>query len=313
MADDHDKARRAEAALFLLAKVTAEAMGGQANPERQAELREHTRQLERLVAPRTLPEYLDEVKQARDKLHAEAESNPLLARFLGGDKTAATEHLLARYGRQVLEQPRFLAEYGQTVALLPGGIPVPAALERADLVSRHALPPKARPPVERYDPANVAAVAACQDGMLAELEVDFARDGNPLHAWEALTLTAGNDRPVPAWVVSHLLEGAENLAAICTEVAAGKRVDREAEHAGRALGFGVTGRGRGSWFTAKNMLQRDRDIYAAVRKELNDGAKPDFAWQIVSTAQKCSRSTVERAYKRMKALLGEGGESRPLP
>jgi hypothetical protein len=231
------------------------------------------RNLEAALPAEQRRERLQLVLRRWGELAAAAEYAPALARLLPPARIAAAEHLLARHGERVLEQPRFMAEFGQTLAVFGDRAATPLALERADLASRHALPPEDRPPLEQYGPASAAAVRTYEAEALAALEAEFARDGNPLHAWEALALAASGDQPVPAWVLHYLTAGAEKLAAIRQEVAAGKPVDKEAERAGKALGFGTTGAGRGSRFTAKAMLERDREYYFAVVAAVEKGTK----------------------------------------
>ena len=94
------------------------------------------------------------------------------------------------------------------------------------------------------------------------------------------------------------------------EVASGASVKRESERVGRALGFGLDGPGRGGWFKHATMLERDRTVYLAVGDELEAGTKLDFAYDEVAKALGVSRSTIVRAWLRIKKLNDETGCSR---
>ncbi len=306
MEDNAGKVSPEAKELVRAAHEAVQEIGGRAELARRAELgREHIRQLDAVMPSEARRRYLEEARRVWSTLASEAEWHPLLKRFLRSDKVAATDYLLAQHGEPVLTKPQFLAEFGQNVALLSDNNCTSTPLERADLLARHALPPEVRQPESQYEPENVAAVRSYEDDVLAELGGDFVRDRNPLHAWEAGTRTAGSDRPVPSWVLNHLLEGARNLAAICDAVAGGQAVTREAEQAGRALGFGDTGSGRGSWFSVKYRLRLDRERYSAVVEEVRKTKKLYIAWANVAERLGCSTSTVERAYKRIKELRGE--------
>jgi hypothetical protein len=293
------------------AEETIGAVGGPAEiAERLRRAQAAKRNLEAALPAEQRRERLQLVLRRWGALAAAAEYAPALARLLPPARIAAAEHLLARHGERVLEQPRFMAEFGQTLAVFGDRAATPLALERADLASRHALPPEDRPPLEQYGPASAAAVRTYEAEALAALEAEFARDRNPLHAWEALALAASGDQPVPAWVLHYLTAGAEKLAAIRQEVAAGKPVGEEAERAGKALGFGTTGAGRGSRFTAKAMLERDREYYFAVVAAVEKGTKLYIAWQEVSRATGAKETMVRRAYERIAKLV-EDAQAEP--
>jgi hypothetical protein len=160
---------------------------------------------------------------------------------------------------------------------------------------------------EAYDPVNVEAVRSYCRSVLSELETDFGRDGNPVHAWEAIALILPYGIELPDWLLAYLFDAASEIGQIRCEVAEGKSINREAERVGKALGYGE-GQGRGGWFKRATMLERDRFAYFAVTERLESGMKLDFAYDEVKNEVGVSRSTVARAYRRITKLKDEAGD-----
>jgi hypothetical protein len=164
--------------------------------------------------------------------------------------------------------------------------------------------PATPPPASRdaTDPSDVPS-------RLRELEVDYLRDGNPVHAWKAFAMACEAKIALPDWSLTYLIESADRILKVHGEVAHGPPIEREAEHAGKALGFGSGGPGRGKgWFRQAVLLERDRALYSEVCIEINAGNKLDLAYDAVVAANVAgkgvSRSTVVRAYLRVKRLNG---------
>jgi hypothetical protein len=140
---------------------------------------------------------------------------------------------------------------------------------------------------------------------MRELEVDFLRDGNPVHAWKAFAIACQAKIALPDWLLTYLIESADRILKVHGEVADGSPIAREAEHAGKALGFGSGGPGRGKGgFRQAALLERDRTLHLEVCREVNAGNKLDLAYDAVVAANGVSRSTVVRAYLRVKRLNG---------
>lgn len=314
MTDESHKRDPEVAGLLRAANEGIQAAGGAKELVRIArQAAETLREFNKVIPPERRHEQARLAMQYWDDIAADAGLAAVLAQLTTAEKSDAAGHLLDRHGEQVLRDRRFMGEFSQTLALFSGRAGTSTALERAELTSRHVLPPGARPLLDQFEPENVAAVRIYEAEVLAALQEDFARDGNPLHAWEAFALTAGDEQPVPVWVRQYLLAGAAKLETVRREAEAGKAIGKEAVCAGKALGFGISGPGRGSWFSAKATLSCDRTYYRAVKVELEKGTKRYIAWQNV--AEKCgtSSSTVQRAYKRVAHLVGEVGADGVAP
>jgi hypothetical protein len=68
-----------------------------------------------------------------------------------------------------------------------------------------------------------------------EREEDFAHDGNPLHAWDALATAYRHDLQLPKWVMRYLFLSWGEIMQICDEAADGKTTLKQAERVGKAL------------------------------------------------------------------------------
>jgi hypothetical protein len=150
------------------------------------------------------------------------------------------------------------------------------------------------PAIEDADPSNAKAI-------LRKLEVDYGRDRNPIHPWEAFATARRAGIDLPDWLLAYFDEGADRILNIRNEVARGTCVKREAERVGKALAFGADGRGRGKGRLSRAaQLERDRALYLEVVIKLNAGTKLYLAWYAVAQARRISPPTVRRAYRRIK-------------
>jgi hypothetical protein len=218
------------------------------------------------------------------------------------------QRLLAIYGPAIAEQTRFLAEYSANLRLFDTAGLTTLAYERADLLARVVMPAPLAAGFAGYAASNVASVQAYGEAILHELKADFSREGNPVYAWEAVAIARRYGIAPPEWAQDFLADAADRIIEIRDEVASGTSVQRESERVGRALGFGLDGPGRGGWFKHATMLERDRTIYLAVGDELEAGTKLDFAYDEVAKALGVSRSTIVRAWLRIKKLNGRKDE-----
>ena len=154
---------------------------------------------------------------------------------------------------------------------------------------------------ETYLPSSVAAVRNYEKEALAQLGRDYQGE-NPLFVFEALTIyrAAGEAAP-PDWAMRSFTNSAASLMQLL-EKPDGHRNGDEPERLGRALGFGKTGPGRGGWFEGASLLKRDRAIYLAVKERLVARKQLTAAYEDVAESKSVSRSTVCRAYRRIKKL-----------
>jgi hypothetical protein len=217
------------------------------------------------------------------------------------------QRMLAIYGPAIAEQTRFLAEYRANLRLFDIVGLTSLAYERADLLARVVMPASLATGFAGYDASNVSSVQTYGEAILHELEADFSREGNPVYSWEAVAIARRYGIAPPDWAQDFLADAADRIMEICDEVASGTSVNRESERVGRALGFGLDGPGQGGWFKHATMLKRDRTIYSAVGDELEAGSKLDFAYDEVARALCVSRSTIVRAWLRIKKLNGATG------
>src|SRR4051812_10111786 len=119
-------------------------------------------------------------------------------------------------------------------------------------------------------------IHACQDdhdptSRLRQLEIRYGHDRNPLHALEAVWIALGAGIDLPDWAHDYLACALARILEIRDEVARDRKVKREADCVGKALGFGTRGPGPSGWFKRSTMLERDYKIYARLREELDKG------------------------------------------
>lgn len=207
------------------------------------------------------------------------------------------------------EQMRFLREFRANIGLFRSGLPLSEdILQRSDLLACIALPPSAIVGFDHYAQENVERFQRYGASLLAELAVDFEREGNPVHAWEAVAVAARSGIERPDWVENFIDEQAARIMEIREQVSEGHPVGREADRVGKALGFAIDGPGQGGRFKQATMLQRDRTIYFEIRDKLDSDVKLDAAYSEVATAFGVSRSLVVRAYLRIIQINGEDSE-----
>ena len=241
-------------------------------------------------------EFLDQARQyaARDATAMAGEAQPMLL----------------VYGPSIAEQTRFLSEYNIHLGLFRTAGLSAAAFERADLLAGVAMSKTRAARFDGYDSLNIEGVRAYGQAALWELEADFRRDGNPVNPWEALAVACRYGIDPPDWVQDFFADAANGFIEILNEVANGKAVKRELERVGQALGFGTDSPGRRGWFKHATMLKRDRTIFFEVGNKLEAGIKLDFAYDQVAKELDVSRSTVVRAYLRVKKLNNQAGRKR---
>jgi hypothetical protein len=262
------------------------------------------------AAARHITDHWGVLDQARQ--HAETASAIAFARDARAMASEA-QRMLSVYGPTLAEQTRFLTEYRANLGLFHTAGLTAVTYERADLLARIAMPATLAAGFYGYDPFNVERVQAYGESALRELEADFGRDGNPVHAWEALAVARRYGIDPPDWVEDFLTDAADRILEIRDEVADGRPVNRESERVGKALGFGKDGPGQGGWFKHSTMLERDRTIYFKVIDWLEEeqARHPDrrpkrtSAYREVATAIDLDSSTVQRAYVRITKLNSE--------
>lgn len=223
------------------------------------------------------------------------------------------QRMLSVYGPTLAEQPQFLTEYCANLELFHSTGLTGAMFERADLLARIALPTTLAAGFVGYNSVNVERVQAYGESAQRELEADFGRDGNPVHAWGALAVARRYGIDLPEWVKDYLADVADRILEIRTEVADGKPLRREAERVGKVLGFGKDRPGGGGRFKRSTILERDRTVYFEVIDWLEEEkarhpdqrAKLTSAYREVAMAIGVDSSTVQRAYARITKLNSE--------
>lgn len=149
---------------------------------------------------------------------------------------------------------------------------------------------------------------------IRELEKKYELDGdNPLDVWEAIDWAYRAEIKLPSWVMSYLGAAAREIVEVREAAETGQFLPKQAERVGRALGFGVKGRGRSSCFGELALREEDERIYFDVMKitepiikkaangkhRFHAGVKLDFAYDIVAREWGVNRSTVVRACARV--------------
>jgi hypothetical protein len=145
---------------------------------------------------------------------------------------------------------------------------------------------------------------------ISELEEHFARDGNPVHACQAIDLANSYEIPMPEWLMTYLAAAMTEIMRILDAARAGEPILKEAELVGRAFGFGK-GPGETGWFQQAALLEDEEQIFWDVVKATNPVIKTsgekqyfvadeklDMAYDIVAAEWGVDRSTVARAAAR---------------
>lgn len=197
---------------------------------------------------------------------------------------------------------------------LVDGLPEATALARADLLARPYLPVETTlSPLFEYMASDIEAASAYAESALLDLEADYERGKNPVHAWEAVALADSCGLPVPAWALDYLAQAACQIISLREDVIEAKSrgrnrpLGRETEQVAKALGFGV-GRGRGGWIETAAVLEVDRDIYQRVLEATGRGTPLTLAYEDVAAVMGVSRSKVQSAWTRVRKLRGDSGE-----
>jgi hypothetical protein len=223
------------------------------------------------------------------------------------DREIGTEHLILNYGEGIIDDPAslpFLAEFGKNLSLFGHHAGSRDAVERAALVSSAALPPdRIRPGADHYLPRNVEAVRQSQQSTLEALEDEFRLEANPVVMWEAVAIATAFELPFPKWILEYLLRSARNLAEISNTAASGQPIGKESDRVGKAMGFGDTGRGYGSYFKSRSNAHTRRQYYIAVRDRIASGTKPYLACDEIAATNNVSPSTIARAYRAFRTLV----------
>jgi hypothetical protein len=152
---------------------------------------------------------------------------------------------------------------------------------------------------------------------LRRLRRMFARTGNPLFVWRAISIACSEDVSLPGWALSYL----QDAGAALLHVAAVERIERQQRrraparadkrpprNPGRlsravmaAFGF-KRGRGAGTAFSAYDSLER-RLIVLAMRRRTADGEKATAAAEAVAREVGRSQSHVMRCWREVRKTV----------
>ena len=137
--------------------------------------------------------------------------------------------------------------------------------------------------------------------------------GNPVHAWEAIATARAYSVRMPKWVVEYLGRVAVDIVEPegdeVTETLR-KKKESEAERIGKLAGFSGGGRGQTGMFKKAIMWKRDHVISHDMLDQIEAGVKEDFAYDIVAQKHGTSRSTVAKAFVRMRRYLEAADDQR---
>ena len=224
------------------------------------------------------------------------------------------ERLLSVYGPDLPQRIRFLQTYVEILELFARWNT--DSYERADLLARFdmaGIPEALATNFKGYGRYNVQKVRSYGRSVLNDLEDDFRREGNPVHAWEALKLVRSYGLRPPLWVRDYLARGADGIMGIRDAVSSGQSAGREADRVGKALGFATDGTGRGGRFSHAVTLERNRRIYRKVKEKLAVERKLDRAYDKAAEELGMSRSMVVRGYSRIRKVIAEVRQKRAMP
>jgi hypothetical protein len=223
-----------------------------------------------------------------------------------GNIAREAQRILAVYGPRIAEQPRFLSEYQANLAIFPDA--GRRGIEQAELLARSYLPDDLHRPWEVYSEVSRRNVRLYYRAAIKSLRADFARERNPVHAWEAIAISFRERFPFAAWLREFLGETATSIVDILDEVAAGAPAGKEAERVGKVLGFGVRGPGRGGWFEQASVLRRDRGLVSDIEEWMSSEARPGRrpkltnAYDAIAAKHGVGVSTVRGARSRIQGL-----------
>ena len=100
------------------------------------------------------------------------------------------------------------------------------------------------------------------EAVLERMRQDFEATKGPLTPWSALNLAVDAGRPLPQWIIRHLRGVSKRIHESASQ-SMDKKLGREAEVMGRALGFG---QGKaGATPAARESARMHRDFQVALR------------------------------------------------
>ena len=216
--------------------------------------------------------------------------------------------MLGIYGPGIAEQTAFLRQYETNLTLFRSTAALtPSAFERADLLARIVLP---GPPIWDnglyHDTFNPQRLRRYGKALLKDLKAHYRRTKNPVHAWEAIAIARACWTRVPKWVLEYLGKVAVDIIDPDQDQPVetpSKKKESEAERIGKIAGFSGGGRGQTGMFKQAIMGKRDHAIYHDMLDQIGAGEKEDQAYNIVAQKHGISRSTVAKAYVRMKRYV----------
>jgi hypothetical protein len=233
-----------------------------------------------------------------------------VAGFIQDHTLMASEasRMLGIYGPAIAEQTTFLRQYETNLTLFRSTpMLTRSAFERADLLARIVLP---GPPIWDdalyQDAFNPQRLRRYGKALLKDLKAHYKHTKNPVHAWEAIALARAYSVRMPKWVVEYLGQVAVDIFEPEEDQVAEaprKKKESEAERIGKITGFSGGGPGQTGMFKKAIMWKRDHAIYHDMLDQIGAGEKEDQAYNIVAKEHDISRSTVAKAYVRMKRFL----------
>jgi hypothetical protein len=232
-------------------------------------------------------------------------NEPLGPWNVGTLQLSLSEHLILE-GQRGVRHPRITdlirSEYEGALSLFGRRSGTGYARQRAELLTVSAA---LRANFAAYDRRNVESVRSYVKQVLRQVESDFRKEGNPVFAFEAITLAKRYDLPWPEWVHEFFGEAAAKIMELRSGVSGRKSQSSEAESVGRAFGFGADGKGGTGKFKAASMMAFDRTVHRQITAKLEKGDKLDIAYDSVKSSLGVSRSKVVTSYQRTKKLTEE--------
>jgi hypothetical protein len=216
--------------------------------------------------------------------------------------------MLGIYGPAIAEQTAFLRQYETNLSLFrSAAMLTPSAFERADLLARIVLPgPRIWDDALYQDAFNPRRLRGYGKALLKDLKAHYKHTKNPFHAWEAIATARAYSVRMPKWVLEYLGRVAVDIVKPegdeVTETPR-KKKESEAERIGKIAGFSGGGRGQTGMFKKAITWKRDHAIYRDMLDQIEAGVKEDFAYNIVAQEHGISRSTVVKAFVRMRRYL----------
>jgi hypothetical protein len=216
--------------------------------------------------------------------------------------------MLDIYGPAIAEQTAFLRQYETNLALFRSpAMLTPSAFERADLLARIVLPGPAIWDNGLYrDAFNPERLRQYGKALLKDLKAHYKHTKNPVHAWEAIATARAYSVRMPKWVLEYIGRVAVDIVEpdeVQSRETTRKKKESEAERIGKIAGYSGSGRGQTGMFKKAIMWKRDHTIYHDMLDQIEAGDKEDQAYNIVAKEHGISRSTVAKAFVRMRRYL----------